>query len=272
MQITKVTKIVAIVIISIVLIIVLHYTGVLRPVENVLSAVLRPIQNKVFNLSGRINDFYYNQKSQKELAYENHKLKEELAAMQYTESRLKELEQQNEFLREQVSFFSERNINGIVANVIGRSQDSFQNFIILDKGEKQGIKEGYAVTIQDVVIGKIYDVSKYTSRVLLINDTFSKLAVSVQNKDYSIGILTGEYGLGLRIDLIPQNEKISEGDYVITSGLEENVPRGLYIGQIDNVIYTEGELFQTAFVKSPIDFNKINLVSILQVSYDSQNN
>ncbi len=272
MQVTKITKIVAIVLISLVLIIVLHYTGILRPIENALSAVLRPIQNKVFSLSGRINDVYYDQKSKQDLLFENQKLKDELIAKQYSESKIKELEQQNEFLRKQVSFFSERNINGIAANVIGRSQDNFQNFLILDKGEKQGIIEGYAVTIQDVVIGKIYDVSKYTCRVLLINDTFSKLAVSVQNKDYSIGILSGEYGLGLRIDLIPQNEKISEGDYVITSGLEENVSRGLYVGQIDSIIYTEGELFQTAFVKSPIDFNKINLVSILQVSYDSENN
>jgi len=265
----KITKMSLIIILIIFLLILLHYTKVLKPIENAFFIVAKPVQKKVYNLSQYINDFYYNQKSKKELIEENIKLQEEVIKKQISESRLKEIEEQNEFLKRQLEFVQEQKINAIIANVIGKSQDSFQNFLIIDKGEKNGLEKGLAVTNQDVIIGKIYSASQYTSKVLLINDSFSQVAVSVQNKDHSIGILNGEYGLGLKINLIPQTEEIKEGDYVITSGLEENIPRGLLVGQIDNVLYTEGELFKTAFVKSPIDFNKIKWISVLKVEYDN---
>jgi len=268
----KISKIAFIIFVIIILIVILHYTKVLRPLESVVAAAFKPVQTKIFDASQFLNDFYQDRKTKGNLQEENEKLQAELIKMQITESRLKELEEQNDFLRKQLEFFNENQIRGVAANVIGKSQDNYQNFIIIDKGEKHGIKEGLAVTDKDVVIGKIDKASKYTSKVLLVNDSFSKLAVSIQNSDNSIGVLSGEYGLGLKIDLIPQTEEIAEGDYVITSGLEQGIPRSLLVGQIDNVLYTEGELFKTAFVRSPIDFNKINFVSVLLNSYDQTDN
>lgn len=272
MEMKKASKIGLITIAVIFVILILHYTTVLRPIENLLSAVFKPVQAKVYSWSQGLNDFYSTRKSKSALEDENEKLKSELISVQINESRLKELEEQNDFLRRQLEFLNENELGGIAANVIGRSQDSFQSFIMIDKGEKHGLKEGFAVTDQDVIVGKVEKAFKYTSRILLINDSFSKVAVTIQNNDRSIGILSGEYGLGLRIDLIPQTEEIIEGDYIITSGLEGNIPRGLFVGEIDNVLYTEGELFQTAFVKNPINFNKINLVSVLIPPYGEENN
>ncbi|HUT21910.1 MAG TPA: rod shape-determining protein MreC [Candidatus Bipolaricaulota bacterium] len=252
---------------SILIIVILHYTGALSPVENLFMAAVKPVGGAVYRLSGRINDFYYNQKKQNELIAENDKLHEELIQMQIVESENQELKSQLDFYKRQIDFQNSRNVKGVIADVIGKSNDNYQNFLIIDKGEKHGIKVGNAVTNENVIVGKIYEVSKYTSKALLVNDSFSKLAVSVNNNDNSVGILSGEFGLGMKIDLIPQTEKLSEEDFVISSGLEEAVPRGLLVGQIDNVVYTEGELFQTAFVRSPIDFNKIHYVNVLTIEY-----
>jgi len=270
MEIGKIKKAGIVSIIIIFAVIILHYTKIIRPLENILLAAIKPISGGVHNLSQKINSTYYDQRSKQELNEENERLRADLIKTKINESQLKEMQEQNEFLRRQLDFLNERNVKGVVANVIGRNQDTFQNFLIIDKGTAHGLAKGLAVTNKEVVIGKVHEVSKYTSKILLINDSFSKLAVSAQNQDNSIGILSGEYGLGMRIDLIPQTEEITEGDFVITSGLEQGVIRGLYVGQIDSIKYVEGELFKTAFVKSPINFNKINFISVLLVEYDTE--
>lgn len=271
MEVGKIKKAGIIAIIIIILIVILHYTKIIRPLEDLLLVAVKPVGRGVHSLSQRINSTYNDQRSKQVLVEENKQLRNDLIQTQINESQLREMEEQNEFLRRQLDFFNERNIKGVVANVIGRNQDTFQNFLIIDKGTAHGLQKGLAVTNKDVVIGKVHEVSKYTSKVLFINDSFSKLAVSAQNHDNTIGILSGEYGLGMRIDLIPQTEEIKEGDFVITSGLEQGVTRGLYVGQIDNIKYIEGELFKTAFVKSPINFNKINFISVLLIEYDTEN-
>ncbi|MFZ5365595.1 MAG: rod shape-determining protein MreC [Patescibacteria group bacterium] len=272
MDIRRLSKLFFVFLIIALAIIILHYTRVLAPIENGLHAALKPVMAAVYNLSTKINLFFVNQKSTTDLVDENARLRAELLKMQVLASENEELTVQNEFMRRQLDYFSEAGLKAVVADVIGRSQDSYQNFLIINQGEKQGLKPGAAVTDQNVLVGKIYSVDKYTAKVLLINDSFSKLAVSVQNSDQTIGVLSGEFGLGLKIELIPQNEDVIPGDLVITSGLEQDIPRGLLVGQVDNVIYTEGELFKTAFVKSPMDFNKINFVSVLESAYGTEDN
>lgn len=263
----KIAKIGMVTIAIIFIILFLHYLKILRPLENALMAAVRPIQGKVYELSAKINTYYYNQKDKKQLLKENERLKKALVEFQVLKSKIKELNEQNDFLKRQLDFEEQTNTETIIADVIGKNSDNFQNILIINKGNSQGVVEGSPAVVRDVIVGKVHQVSKYTSEILLINDSMSKLAVTVQNKDHSIGILSGEYGLGMKIDLIPQTEEMAEGDYVITSGLEQTVRRGLLVGQIDNISYAEGELFKKAFVKSPLDFNKITMVSIVKNEY-----
>ena len=53
------------------------------------------------------------------------------------------------------------------------------------------------------------------------------------------------------------------GDVVVTSGLEEGMPRGLLIGTVEAVEKEAHQPFQTAVIKPFISFSKITLASIL---------
>ena len=136
--------------------------------------------------------------------------------------------------------------------------------MIINIGSNAGVKEGLAVISEEgLFIGKIYDVNYDFSTVLLVTDNHSKVAASILNKDKTIGIIEGKYGLSCKMNLIPQNEEIQENDLLITSGLETNIPQGLVIGQVDRVENVEGDLFKSASIKLLLDLNKVKIVSVL---------
>ena len=114
-----------------------------------------------------------------------------------------------------------------------------------------------------VIVGKVVEVFDYTAIVRLLNDHASQVAATVRNQDGTVGVVQGEFGLGVKMDLIPENEEVAIGDLVITSGLEEKVPRGLVIGLIENVFGSDEDIFKTATVKLPIDFTKLNMISVI---------
>ena len=89
------------------------------------------------------------------------------------------------------------------------------------------------------------------------------VAATVANSDQTTGIVRGERGLSLKMELIPQNEVISGGDVIITSGLETGTPRGLVIGTIDSVIKESRSPFQTAIIRSPVNFGNLDYVLVI---------
>ena len=57
--------------------------------------------------------------------------------------------------------------------------------------------------------------------------------------------------------------KFDEKDIVITSGLEQYIPRGLIIGCVTEINRESSELWQTARLTPFSDFNKLTVISIL---------
>ena len=67
------------------------------------------------------------------------------------------------------------------------------------------------------------------------------------------------------IQILPESliNQIAAGDLVITSGLEPNIPRGLVLGSVDSIIKEVRNPFQTAIIRSPVDFNNLDYVLVI---------
>jgi len=87
--------------------------------------------------------------------------------------------------------------------------------------------------------------------------------VMIQNTSKSLGLLRGNYNLGMRIELIPQDEQVEKDNLVVSSGLDKNIPPGLLVGYVENVKNNSLEPFQTAFIKPAVDYNKTMVVTII---------
>ncbi len=233
--------------------------------ERLTVYLTKPIFSFVYKSSTWIGDKYLNHETKQQLEEENKELKDQIIALINEKSKYLVEAEENEFLKSQLKFIQEHDYDFEVARVIGRNLDSAENAIIIDKGSDSGLSDGQPVLAeQGIIIGKLIRVSSSSSLVLLLNDDLSKLAAKVQNQGKTIGVVEGEYGLGMRMRLVPQAEKIKEGDVVVTSGLEPKVPKGLVIGLVKSVKSEPEELFQEASIETMVDFNKVILVNIIK--------
>jgi rod shape-determining protein MreC len=56
---------------------------------------------------------------------------------------------------------------------------------------------------------------------------------------------------------------VEENEIVITSGLGGLLPRGLILGQVEEVTYQEAALFQEAALRPALDFRRLEVVLII---------
>jgi len=154
------------------------------------------------------------------------------------------------------------------ASVIARDQDRWQETLTIDKGEVQGIKKDMAVITANGMIGKIKSVGKITSTVQLLStvDRTNRTHVAIQGEHDIYGLIEGfdVEKQQLIIKQIPAEEKVEKGMDVITSGLANVFPKGLYIGKIEKVEPDQYGLTQTAYVKPAANFYNLENVIVVE--------
>lgn len=242
----------------------LHYLKIIKPVENLLVSLLQPVQKSIVGTADKINLFYNNKKDNIQLQRENETLQEKIRLSMVDQSLVRILEEENQFLKEQLEFEAPVDYEKLPAYIISKNGEEFINTIVINKGRKHGVQVGCPVIISEgVVIGKITKANDYNSVVLLVNDHNFQIAGTVLNEEKTIGLVRGEYGLGVKMELIPQIENVNEGDLIITSGTEENIPRGLVIGTVGSLYGSPEDIFKEAVINLPYNYEKLIIVTVL---------
>jgi rod shape-determining protein MreC len=237
--------------------------GVLRRPMQFIRDLMRPGLAAVYQLGGSDEPAAQFEDVQ-DLAAAYNELYEEYRALQIDETTITLLKEENELLRSQLSFLSSQEYQHLGASVIAKNTDPVGNTIVLNVGSEDAVKVGDPVIIDEgYLVGKVLTVSEDTCVVRLMSDGESKIAATILGVDRTIGIVEGGYGISVRMNSIPQNEQIRIGDQVVTSGLEERVPRGLIIGEIAGIEREVYEPFQRAYITPAADLGHIRLVSVL---------
>jgi rod shape-determining protein MreC len=161
------------------------------------------------------------------LRSENAVLKTRLVVME-------ELIVENLRLEKLLTFKSRLVQSSVAARVIGRNPSVWNAAMIIDKGEHDGIRLGMPVVSDLGVVGKIAEVSKEKSKVVLLTDPQFSVAGLIQRPRES-GLVTGTLQGVLRMRYINEDAEIQTGDKVITSKLSTSFPEGLLIGEVIQV-------------------------------------
>ena len=154
------------------------------------------------------------------------------------------------------------------ATVVNRNIGYWYNNLVIDKGSKNGVKKGDAVIISKGLIGKITNVSNFSSTVkLLTSDEISnKISVKINSgDDYLYGLLIGydkQYNI-YKIEGITDSNNIKEGNLVTTTGLTDYFPSGLLIGKVSKVVKDEYDLNSIVEVTPTVNFQDISIVTVL---------
>ncbi|MDZ7798383.1 MAG: rod shape-determining protein MreC [Patescibacteria group bacterium] len=248
----------------VILLVLLHGVGVLKPVENATIWLLNPVQKAGISFTTSIKNFFNNFVSIEKLQKENKDLKKEINKLTIENNYLKTLFEENKIISSQVEELQKKNYSYVFSRVISRGVDPTFKTMVINRGTNSGIKKNMpVVTEKAILIGKIAQVEKNSAQVMLLNDVRSKTAAQIQNEELSEGLITGEFGLTLKMDLIPKQDQINVGQSVVTSGLENSIPKGLLIGEIKSIKKQSGDFFQLAFIESPINYDHVQIVSVL---------
>lgn len=155
----------------------------------------------------------------------------------------------------------------IAARVIGGSPDSGSQLVYISRGSRDGIRRDMGVITPDGVVGKIIAVFPDTSQVLLMGD-----------KDSGVGALLADTrtqgpvkGTGeplLSLEYISNDEKVSVGEGVLTSGQDRIFPKDLPVGTVVEATPDRKTPFMNIRVKPAAHLDRLEEVLVLLTRND----
>lgn len=158
----------------------------------------------------------------------------------------------------------------INATILSRNKSYWFNTLNIDKGKKEGIKKNMAVITKNGLIGKISKVYDNSSEIKLItsDDINFKVSIAIKTNDVdNYAILNGfdKKSKLIKASGIDKTTNINVGDSVLTSGLGEMFPAGIYIGNVEKIESDKYNLSKEIYIKTSQNFNDIHYVTILKV-------
>lgn len=174
--------------------------------------------------------------SHENLLRENRRLKTEQLALRVHLQRFNAIESENNYLKSLMQ--SARKVEGrtLIAELLAVASEPFVNQVTLDKGLRDGVYAGQPVLDAGGVMGQVIEVGPVISRVLLINDARSGIAVQNVRSGIRAVAVGDNYSNRLRLMFVPKTADIRNGDLFLTSGIGDRYPEGYPVGKVVAVI------------------------------------
>ncbi|OWZ83918.1 rod shape-determining protein MreC [Natranaerobius trueperi] len=233
-------------------------------VEEVIIGLTSPFQSAVSSVGGRFGAVYTFITDIQGLNKENKELKKQLTRYEGLKIEVDELKNENQRLREMLDFKEREEYELEPAKVIGRSQDTWNSTILLNRGKNHGIEKNMPVVTDEGLVGKTISVSSNASKVLLLVDPDSAVSSLVQQTRV-MGIVEGKGARSTQLQMVnvPKDADISEGSKVLSSGLGPVFPKGLVIGEIEVIEEEMTGFTDKAVIDPAVNFDRLEEVFIV---------
>lgn len=213
------------------------------------------------------------------LKEDNNRLKIELAQKKAELQNVGLVVEENNRLKEELSLGIKERVM-VEAKVLGNGVAGVDDFMLVNKGQDDGIKQGDIVSIGNIFIGIVSSVEKDSSKVMLSSSESSFLEVFIVDSELSSlsaeemksrfaedsgvsklfsGIAIGTPS-GIRIDNIITDADIKKGDAIVVNDIK--VGEFLYLGTISSINDDPTLTQKDAFVTVPLNYQQLNFVFI----------
>jgi rod shape-determining protein MreC len=242
----------------------LSQAGVLGPLENVVLTAFSPLQNALTRISEPAADFVSDIGRADELAEENRALRAENERLNAEVARLREaeirLQQLAQLLQVKETHPEEQ---FLAANVFAREPSNVKEMIAIDRGKRDGVREGMVVVTEGgSLVGRITRVFDDYAWATLITDPNSAVSAMIQ-ESRAQGVVSGSYSRRLTMEFLRQAAVVHEGDVVLTSGMGGGFPPGLVIGRVSAVKSSPQEVFKDVTVEPLASLSRLETVLVL---------
>lgn len=218
------------------------------------------ITGKVYELSGGVTSYFHLRSVNEDLLDRNMMLEQQIANL---EGAL--LAQQTDSVTvNSLKRLPRTHYDVFKARVANNSLNMADNYITLDKGFKDGIREEMGVVDGNGVVGIVYKTSPHFSLVISVLNSKSSISCKIVGSQY-FGYLKWEHGDSRFAYLkdLPRHAEFNLGDTVVTSGYSTVFPEGIIVGTVDDMSDSNDGLSYLLKIKLATDFGKISDVRVI---------
>lgn len=167
-----------------------------------------------------------------DLVNQNLKLKSEQLLLQSQLQRLIAIESENNYLKTLIKSSHQLKNKTVIAELLAVAQEPYVNQIVLNKGSKDGVYVGQPVLDATGVMGQVTQTGILTSRVILVSDPHSGVAVQNARNGMRTIAVGDSYSGKIRLTYVPKTADVHVGDLFVTSGLGDQYPEGYPVGKV----------------------------------------
>lgn len=153
----------------------------------------------------------------------------------------------------------------IVSKVIHNSYNTHENYITLNAGSNEGIKQDMGVINSLGIIGVVDNTSPRYSTVVSILNMKSQINAKIKKSNH-FGSLTwdGKSTGFVQLEDVPRLASIRKGDTIVTGGQSVIFPEGINIGTVDKIYIKKNTSYYVINVKLFNDMTNLGHVYIIK--------
>lgn len=164
-----------------------------------------------------------------DLRAENDRLRQEEMRLLQWRTVAERLEAENRALRAQLRFAPDPRLSFVTGRVVGDAGGAFVRSVIATAGARDGAAKGQAAMAADGLVGRVQEVGRTTSRILLITDINSRIPVLIE-RTRDVAMLAGSNADEPQLLYLMPSAAPQPGDRIVTSGHGGVLPAGLPVG------------------------------------------
>jgi rod shape-determining protein MreC len=191
------------------------------------------------------------------LQLENDRLREALLTLQADSAR-----KASAVLRNLVDYET------LPAKVISNSKGGSNSYIVIDRGQRHGVRGDMGVVSGNGVVGVVYLAGEEYSLVIPVMNNKSNISCRIQGQRY-FGYLTwdGKDSRHAYVDDIPRHAHVEKGLTIETSGHSSVFPPGIFVGTIETVENSaDGQSYKLGLLLGT-DFANLRDVNVITTPY-----
>lgn len=200
---------------------------------------ITPALNLIHQLTDSVKNFFTTLFSIDEINQEIQELRQQNSILERQILFLENINRENSRLRELLDFKEQVDYEMVGAEVIANSPSIWEKTITINRGRRDGLERRMPViTYQGFLVGRIENLGSSSAQVRLITDqNFVVGGIIARAESREIGLVrgSGRNDQANIMDNIAWDADIQNDDVILTSGLSNNFPSGLKIGEVTEI-------------------------------------